>query len=810
MNITDSHSQFSDFAVRGLYILCTNRSTVSILFRRIPISQISEKQTPKKNILIFLIILLIVNLSSVNAQSIRSGWEIIDTDFEEDIFSIISTENDVLWGFGESGLIITSNDRGNSWEKIDSLTENDLTASDYLDGTILASGVNGTVLQKIENNDWNIINIPDENGDIKGSALSTADSYFLVGHNGLIWHYNGLNWENMSFNDNHNYNSVSFIDEGGLSGIIVGEDGIILSTLDGGMNWDEIESPSPEGDDLVSVQLLSDSRAYAATEKGHTLVSRSLETSIGYEWNLVKEESSFDGNFGLINNIEVVNSLKIIVSGQNNIVATSKDGGNTFEFHNLTLLPLNQDFALNDLAMIDGFCGVASGSDGIILITTLDEDGYCSEGLDQSVGFEIEKFNKFGEFVGKYSGWMFEGLIATMKIVALGIIMGFLIGITLAMCKTAPTSLKDMVESNLERMLIITWTVMPVSVILAKVSNSALIGLAVFSLSALGLLILQFVINSKSINSGDRGGFIGLIVPKEHRILLIRILGLTLLIGLPVGEYGIRGSLFLIIESLTSLSELNLGGIDNIFAPVGDPGSFLYLLLGIMITIPSFMLIFFNGTYKEIKIPYFSGGRIKIEPWKLRPLNSIATMYTDIFRNTPLVVQFLFLHFGIEIGRLIEESAAGLFSEIPFLVEIFSDRIYLSAICALAFNSGAYQCETLRGAIAAIPSGQMEAGRSIGLTYLQTMRLIIIPQAIRICIPPLGNEMVNLVLNSSLAMVIGYTELTRQGKLINAITFQITWTWGMVMISYFVVTWTLALILRRIEAKTRIPGLGIL
>ena len=103
----------------------------------------------------------------------------------------------------------------------------------------------------------------------------------------------------------------------------------------------------------------------------------------------------------------------------------------------------------------------------------------------------------------------------------------------------------------------------------------------------------------------------------------------------------------------------------------------------------------------------------------------------------------------------------------------------------------------------------MEAGRSIGLTYLQTMRLIIIPQAIRICIYLLGNEMVNLALNSSLAMVIGYTELTRQGKLINAITFQITWTWGMVMISYFIVTWTLALILRRIEAKTRIPGLGI-
>ena len=63
----------------------------------------------------------------------------------------------------------------------------------------------------------------------------------------------------------------------------------------------------------------------------------------------------------------------------------------------------------------------------------------------------------------------------------------------------------------------------------------------------------------------------------------------------------------------------------------------------------------------------------------------------------------------------------------------------VSAIFALGLNSGAYQCETIRGAISAIPSGQMEAGRSIGLNYMQTMRLIIMPQAIRICIPPMGN-----------------------------------------------------------------------
>lgn len=219
----------------------------------------------------------------------------------------------------------------------------------------------------------------------------------------------------------------------------------------------------------------------------------------------------------------------------------------------------------------------------------------------------------------------------------------------------------------------------------------------------------------------------------------------------------------------------------------------------------------------------------------MRPLNALATVYTDFFRNTPLIVQFMFIHFGLELGRRVQEPGLEIFdfeylkdnanflSNIIVTYEtdisspayghpiggVLEDRAYISAIFALGLNSGAYQCETIRGAIAAIPSGQMEAGRSIGLNYMQTMKLVIMPQAVRICIPPLGNEMVNLVLNSSLAMVIGYAEITRQGKLIIATTFQIFWTWGMVMISYFVITWTLALLLRYLEDKTRIPGLGI-
>ena len=196
-------------------------------------------------------------------------------------------------------------------------------------------------------------------------------------------------------------------------------------------------------------------------------------------------------------------------------------------------------------------------------------------------------------------------------------------------------------------------------------------------------------------------------------------------------------------------------------------------------------------------------------------MNAVATVYTDLFRNTPLLVQFLFIHFGVQFGKLLgDPGAAMLEGETNFVLVylrdmILADRACVSSIFALGLNSGAYQCETIRGAIAAIPSGQMEAGRSIGLNYMQTMGLVIMPQAIRICIPPMGNEMVNLVLNSSLAMVVGYAELTRKGRLINAVTFQIFWAYGMVLVSYFVVTWTLALLLRHLETKSRIPGLGI-
>ena len=189
--------------------------------------------------------------------------------------------------------------------------------------------------------------------------------------------------------------------------------------------------------------------------------------------------------------------------------------------------------------------------------------------------------------------------------------------------------------------------------------------------------------------------------------------------------------------------------------------------------------------------------------FNFNPLRFFATIYTDIFRNTPLLVQFFFIYFGLaEVG--IDLTFESILGEDRAL-----ERAYGSAVVALGLNSGAYQTEIIRSGIQAIPAGQMEAGRSIGLTYIQSMRYVILPQAIRIVIPPLGNETVNLVLNSALASAIGFGEITRKGRLLISLTFETFWTWGLVLLFYFAITYTLANILKYVEKRLKIPGLGL-
>ena len=553
--------------------------------------------------------------------------------------------------------------------------------------------------------DW--ITIDSSQTGMKSIALAGEDSLIIVGNAGLIWQYTDETWWNRTTSFTANLHDVDF--NGAEDGLAVGDSGTILATDDGGSTWDYRESPDPDST-IVSVSYFNPYRMFAVSDSGQIIYSTSPG---GFEWQL-REIESAGYNTTLATNlssIDVISSSRILFTGPDGYLGLSLDQGLNVERN---ILPVGVNSSFNDHAMFDFAIGIVVGDSGVILFTD-------RAGENKDIGFEIPDYNNFGEFVEYADDMLLAGFIATVKIVIFGIMFGFIIGVILAMLKTAPTSFKNLLE--------------------------------------------------------------------RYSTKQIKVIGtICLLFGLS-----------LIYTGLRRFPELQLNGIEYIFTPVGDPRGFAMFGLGIAVSVVSIQFILAD---EKLTGPLF----------KIRPLNSLATVYTDFFRNTPLIVQFMFIHFGLRLGMRIQQVMEGTFGD-PGIDGIdyffYGDRTFLSAIFTLGLNSGAYQCETIRGAIAAIPSGQMEAGRSIGLTYLGTMRLVIMPQAIRICIPPIGNEMVNLVLNSSLAMVIGYSELSRQGKLMIATTFQIFSAWGLVMVSYFVVTWTLALLLRRLEEKTKIPGLGI-
>ncbi|MBQ5586786.1 MAG: amino acid ABC transporter permease, partial [Selenomonadaceae bacterium] len=134
-------------------------------------------------------------------------------------------------------------------------------------------------------------------------------------------------------------------------------------------------------------------------------------------------------------------------------------------------------------------------------------------------------------------------------------------------------------------------------------------------------------------------------------------------------------------------------------------------------------------------------------------LRWLAAIYIDFLRGTPLLVQIFLIYFALPVllGQRVD----------PFI----------AAITACGINSGAYIAEIFRAGIQAIDEGQMEAGRSLGMTWVQTMRYIIVPQAFKNIVPPLGNEFIALLKDSSLVSVIGFEELTRRGQLIIARTY---------------------------------------
>ncbi|NLY55826.1 MAG: amino acid ABC transporter permease [Firmicutes bacterium] len=139
---------------------------------------------------------------------------------------------------------------------------------------------------------------------------------------------------------------------------------------------------------------------------------------------------------------------------------------------------------------------------------------------------------------------------------------------------------------------------------------------------------------------------------------------------------------------------------------------------------------------------------------KNKLLYGIASVYVDFIRGTPLLVQIFLVYMGL-----------------PQVLG-FPIPVWIAAISALGINSGAYVAEIVRAGIQSIDRGQVEAARSLGMTHRQTMRYIILPQAFKRIIPPLGNEFIAMLKDSSLVAVISLEELMRKGQIIQTRTFR--------------------------------------
>lgn len=163
-------------------------------------------------------------------------------------------------------------------------------------------------------------------------------------------------------------------------------------------------------------------------------------------------------------------------------------------------------------------------------------------------------------------------------------------------------------------------------------------------------------------------------------------------------------------------------------------------------------------------------------------LRRTATWYVEAIRNTPLLVQLFFIYFGLGQVNI----------DVPN---------YLAALIGLVVNNGAYLTEIVRAGIEAVPRGQHEAARSLGMSYPQLMRHVVFPQAFRVIYPPLCNQFIGIILFSSLVSVIAVEDLALRGKMLISRTFRSFETYMVVSLMYVVMTLTISTALKLIGRR---------
>ncbi|UJL47361.1 amino acid ABC transporter permease [Virgibacillus sp. NKC19-16] len=215
------------------------------------------------------------------------------------------------------------------------------------------------------------------------------------------------------------------------------------------------------------------------------------------------------------------------------------------------------------------------------------------------------------------------------------------------------------------------------------------------------------------------------------------------------------------------MGNFNWAGVID-FLPQLGTGLYYTLLISVVGLIIGFILgaIFGLGRISNNKIVY-----------------GIASVYIEVVRGTPVLVQAIWIFFAL-----------------PLITQYNMESV-TAGIVVIAMNSGAYIAEIVRGAVQSVDKGQMEAGRSLGLDQRQTMRHIIWPQAFKRMIPPLGNQFIISIKDTSLLSVILVPELMFQGRNIAANHFNAVEIYTAVAVFYLAITLTLSLVLRVVERR---------
>jgi len=163
-------------------------------------------------------------------------------------------------------------------------------------------------------------------------------------------------------------------------------------------------------------------------------------------------------------------------------------------------------------------------------------------------------------------------------------------------------------------------------------------------------------------------------------------------------------------------------------------------------------------------------------------LRRFVSLYVEFFQGTPLLMQLFMLFFGVAL----------------FGVEISP---WMAASLALTFWTSAFLTEIWRGCVESVPKGQWEAGASVALTYVEQMRYVILPQALRIAVPPTVGFSVQVIKGTALASIIGFVELTRAGTMINNATFRPFLVYSITGLIYFALCYPLSLLAKSLERR---------